>query len=86
MAASEKTISELLAQNADFALVSRKQLAEHFGITPQGWDMWVRRGRAPKKVTPDGMFPRWRLSDIKEMLERQTVQDVKPDAEKSNES
>lgn len=86
MATSEKTIAELLAQNADYALVSRKQLAEHFGITPQGWDMWVRRGRAPKKVTPDGMFPRWRLSDIREMLERQTVQDVKPDAEKSNES
>ena len=86
MAMNELTIAELLAQNKDYALVSRKQLAQHFGVTPQGWDMWVRRGRAPKKVTPDGMFPRWRLSDIREMLERQTVQDVKPDAEKSNES
>lgn len=49
-------------------LVTRQECADFVRITPTSWDRLVARGTAPAKVTPDGVWPRWRVGDIREWL------------------
>lgn len=58
------------------ALVTRQECADYLRITTTSWDRLVAVGKAPPKVTPDGVWPRWRAGDIREwMLGRANAQE-----------
>lgn len=54
----------------DDQLVDRYSVAKYMGITAQHWDRWVNAGKAVDKVTPDGIYPKWRAGDIRELRQK----------------
>lgn len=52
----------------DGALVRRHDIANYLKITPITWDRWVRKGVAPKRVTAEGVPPRWLAGDIRKFV------------------
>lgn len=67
------------------ALVTRQECADYLRITATSWDRLVAIGKAPQKVTPDGVWPRWRAGDIREpcanLKARIRIQNTTPLAE-----
>jgi predicted site-specific integrase-resolvase len=51
------------------AVLSRRDLAELFGVTPLTVSRWFREGRLPPPL-PLSRWPRWRVKDIEAILER----------------
>lgn len=52
----------------DGALVTRIDIADYFGVAANTVDKWVKTGVLPKRVTPEGIPPRWRAGDIRGVL------------------
>lgn len=53
---------------SDEALVTRKECAEFLRTTVVNWDRLVSQGKAPARVTPDGVRPLWRTGDIRQFV------------------
>lgn len=49
----------------DDQLCTRQECADFLRITAVSWDRLTKLGKAPEKVTPEGVWPRWRVGDIR---------------------
>lgn len=52
----------------DGTLVTRIDIANYFGVSAVAVDRWVRDGILPQRVTPKGIPPRWRVGDVRSIL------------------
>jgi predicted DNA-binding transcriptional regulator AlpA len=52
----------------DDFLATRADIAALLRIDPRHFDKLVKKGSVPKPCTPKGMYPRWRVGDIRAWL------------------
>lgn len=60
----------------DGALATRQECADFARITTTSWDRLVAMGKAPAKVTPDGVWPRWKVGHVRAWSEGRTAAGV----------